>query len=134
MPLFRIEARYTKSVFMLPEKLYGLKMPHIFEWNCSYYNQNDGKWLYGKVKLHQKFLRFKCDAGKLAMQPLSIDLRNVTDVKKRATYLFFNAVVVTEKGLYHHWFSSLQNVYDVINIIEHFRRSSLLGSLDNPRR
>ena len=106
-------------------------MPHIFEWKCSYYNEKDGKWLYGHLKLLQRFLRFKPGAGKLAMRPLSIDLRNITGIKRRTTNLFFNALTISEGGVSVHWFSSLSNIYDVLNIVEHFWKETLLGPSDN---
>lgn len=105
-------------------------MSEIFDWKCCYFNQKGGKWLYGHLKLYPRHVRFKPDAGKLAMKSLTINLRNLTAVKRRTTNLFYNALVISERGLHQHWFSSFTDVYDVLNVLEHFWKGILLSPLD----
>ena len=106
-------------------------MAHVFDWRCCYYYENGGKWLYGHLKLYPRCLRFKADAGSLAMKSFAIDFRSITEVKRKTTSIFYNAMVISERGVYHHWFSSFSNVYDVLNVVEHFWKAVLFCPMDS---
>nr|XP_020660617.1 synaptosomal-associated protein 47 [Pogona vitticeps] len=98
----------------------------IHTWPCSYYVNQEKRWIPGKLSLTPVSVRFTADkSGELVA---SFHLSCISEIKKESSHFIFSSLTILENNT-KHWFSSLQpNRNVVFNVLEHFWREQLLSA------
>ena len=91
-------------------------MVSLFNWNCSYYNESDKNWHYGKLYLYPEGLIFNESKSNHSMQ---LPFNLIRGIKKGVSSLIYSCLLI-ELKLSCLYFSSFNNRDNVFNIIMHF--------------
>lgn len=116
---------------------------NIRNWRVSYYDNNQEKWIYGRLSCLSSGVSFipalndsdgvDSTSGNdgaedsATNKTLYIEYAEITSVKKTTSMLLFPAVVVGTRGGIAYWFSSLPDQHSVYSMIHHFSHNSLFN-------
>ena len=97
----------------------------IKQWETKYYDCTTKTWVSGTLRLKESSIDFSATGSTDYIYVCRY--RNIVDVRKASSMLFFKALVVRCTSNEDRWFSSLASRDYVFNLIEHFWRNCLVA-------
>ena len=101
-------------------------MGKIGEWKASYYCNGTKTWIYGRLIVYTRCIRFVEDKEGTTGVDFRIDFEDFFELKKETTSIFFAAITVCVRSE-KYWFSSFTDRGYVFNTIEHFWKERLFA-------
>lgn len=101
-------------------------MGKVGEWKASYYCNGSKTWIYGRLIIYTRCIRFVEDKEGTNGVDFRIYYDDFFELRKETTSIFFAAITVrvrTDK----YWFSSFPDRGYVFNTIEHFWKERLFA-------
>lgn len=101
-------------------------MGKVGEWKASYYFSGSKTWIYGRLIIYTRSIRFVEDKEGANGVDFRIFYEDFFELKKETTSVFFAAITVRVRAD-KYWFSSFTDRGYVFNTIEHFWKEKLFA-------
>jgi len=111
---------------------YNLEIP-IYQWKCSFYQENKKKWNYGELHLNQDQVNLveeiyeKEDKNEPTLQVKTITFSRINKISKAKSSFVYPCIVISLNA-FNVWISSLESRDKVFNYLEHFWQTCLLDT------
>ena len=120
-------------------------MPHsleipIYQWKCSYYQENEKKWNNGELHLNQDQVSLVEETNpnkdenevEVTLKVKTITFSRINKISKAKSSLVYPCIVISLNA-FNVWIASLENRDKVFNYLEHFWHACLLDTRASSR-
>ena len=101
-------------------------MGKVGEWKASYFSNGTKTWIYGRLIIYTRSIRFVEDKEGTNGVDFGIFYEDFFELKKETTSVIFAAITVRVRAD-KYWFSSFTDRGYVFNTIEHFWKEKLFA-------